>query len=645
MKKFVPKIKIFSLISITVFVGCSEYGMNEKPDDPPGETGGDTFIVDTGPIDTGTPPNEECPSDDPLGFGASVNEECVHEAQFGTFNPIVEWYKPTFANDGDNNRVMSTPIVSNVSDDNGDGFIDENDTPDVVFVTYGESGYNTNGVLRAISGADGAEIWSTPGQGLQGTGGVAAGDIDGDGFVEFVSLTPDRAVAFEHDGTPKWTSDSLSGAIYGISDVCSISDMNGDGDPEIICGNGILNSAGRLIGKGTCGRGGSDGNVGTAAYAADIDGDGILEVVAGNALYEMDGTTIWCNGQPDGYTAVADFDGDGKGDIVVSAGGSVRLQDHDGNVTWQVTIPNGNGGGYGGPPTVADFDGDGEPEVGVASGSRYSVIETDGSIKWQAVTDDSSSGNTGSAVFDFEGDGIAEVVYADQSTLWVFNGLDGTVKLASSEHSNGTWLEYPVVADVDGDGHAEIVVANTAHYQNYTGIRVFGDADNSWMPGRRTWNQHAYSITHVNDDGTIPAPVPSNWPNHNNFRSGDMTIAQGADAPDLRVGTGGYCEIDCEDDKVIFWVHIGNDGLADIEVEATITVELEAADGGLITYDTITVQPSLLSGLYQDSIRIVVPASQLLGKVAINFTAATDALECDETNNGLRIEGPFCQGP
>ena len=44
--------------------------------------------------------------------------------------------------------------------------------------------------------------------------------------------------------------------------------------------------------------------------------------------------------------------------------------------------------------------------------------------------------------------------------------------------ASGTLVEYPVVADVDNDGSAE--------------------------PACRVWNQHAYLITNVREDGTIP---------------------------------------------------------------------------------------------------------------------------------------------
>ena len=48
-------------------------------------------------------------------------------------------------------------------------------------------------------------------------------------------------------------------------------------------------------------------------------------------------------------------------------------------------------------------------------------------LKWQSTTQDGSSNVTGSSVFDFEGDGKAEVVYNDECYFRVYNGADGMV--------------------------------------------------------------------------------------------------------------------------------------------------------------------------------------------------------------------------
>src|SRR5205085_11574491 len=103
---------------------------------------------------------------------------------------------------------------------------------------------------------------------------------------------------------------------------------------------------------------------------------------------------------------------------------------------------------------------------------------------------DYSSAVTGSSVFDFEGDGAAEVVYADEQTLWVYDGGSGAVELALDSHSSGTLMEYPLIVDVDHDGAAEIVVASNDYaFAGSHGITAIGDARGTWAPGRPIWNQ------------------------------------------------------------------------------------------------------------------------------------------------------------
>ena len=79
-----------------------------------------------------------------------------------------------------------------------------------------------------------------------------------------------------------------------------------------------------------------------------------------------------------------------------------------------------------GPPTVADVDGDGQLEIAVAGSSYLTVFETDGSVKWRVPAADSTP-NVGTAAFDFDGDGAAELVYADENDLRLFRGRDGVV--------------------------------------------------------------------------------------------------------------------------------------------------------------------------------------------------------------------------
>ncbi|NOY28306.1 MAG: VCBS repeat-containing protein [Oligoflexia bacterium] len=626
---------------LVLMMGCSDYNFKGNVDPATG-----TVDTGTGPVvettDGGSTDDSTCDDQTLPADVLALNDECFVEYTVGTFTPVVEWTKSSWTVDPTSNNIMMTPIVVSLTDDNGDGLIDDQDVPDIVVVTYG-----SQGTLRAVSGDGSGEIFNVTGQSLQITGAIAAGDIDGDGLVEIIACTSNQVKAFENDGRLKWTSPSLAGHMYGTSDAPAIADMDGDGSPEIMVGNAILNADGSLRGLGSYGMGGVTGNVGTTSFAADIDADGTLELITGNAVYRPDGTAIWHNGGPDGYVAVGDFDGDGLGEIVTMNSGTVRLLDTDGSVIWTATVTSPNAG-YGGPPTVADFDGDGLPEIGVAARSNYTVFDTDGTRLWERSTTDASSGNTGSSVFDFEGDGVAEVVYADETRLWVFNGPDGAVKLESTEHSNGTWTEYPVIADVDGDGQAEIVVPNTT---TYTGITVFGDRDGSWKSGRRIWNQHAYSITNVNDDGTIPTYPDRNWDTYNNFRSGDLTAGQNGEYPDLVVKISDVCTRDCDDDLLVVWVQVGNQGYLGVEDNVDLVVFGLTSDGGKEELYRDSLVDLIDAGVLLPSVQIVIDLSAYPGVVFDDLFATIDGGnssttgvvdECDETNNEDRWGENLC---
>ena len=255
-------------------------------------------------------------------------------------------------------------------------------------------------------------------------------------------------MALKLDGTQLWEVNVPRVGWGGPS----IADIDGDGQPEIIASQTIINSQGNILWNASGGQGGiARGGV---PIVSDLDGDGMKEVIFGNTIYNYDGTLV--RSGIDGFSAVANLQGSSEPEIVIVSNGSIFVRDNSDNLIWQQTIP---GGGHGGTPTVADFDGDGNAEIGVAAASQYSVFNgEDGAIIWSTPVNDASSNVTGSSVFDFDGDGTAEVVYADETTLYVFDGPTGET-LFEVVNSSGTALEYPVVADIDNDSHAEIVVA------------------------------------------------------------------------------------------------------------------------------------------------------------------------------------------
>jgi hypothetical protein len=552
-------------------------------------------------------------SDDDFRDGGPTNPNCSYTPPRADFEPDEEIGWSDSAAFPTKNQVMSTPTVINLTDDNADGFVNQNDVPDVVFNSFDTytCGIYTclgSGVLRAVSGDTFAELWAVApsGNATAPAASVAAGDIDGDGLVELATLRfGGGVIVFDtHQFSPptvKWSCSQLgncdnyaslhAGNQWGGP---ALADLDEDGSPEVIHGAHVYRSDGTLWWVGTGGIG--DNGVGPLSAVADLDGLGHPELVTGNTFYHFDGSIYWDGtGQyTDGFVALGNFDADDRPEVVVVSDGTIRLHNHDGSLAWgPFALP---GAGDGGPPTVADFDGDGQPEIGVADQNTYVMFETDGSLSWQTTTQDFSSSRTGSSVFDFEADGFAEVVYNDETHLRIYDGATGDV-LWERENSSATAYEYPVIADVDNDGNAELVMcANDFSFGAQHGIRVFGDLEDNWVRTRRVWNQHTYHITNVHEDGSVPASEPDGWLLYNSYRQNELAPGEGSafDAPDLAADLPSQVSQDCPN-QIVLRVWVENRGA--IENPAGIPVafyEGDPAAGGVlidVAYTTRPLQP------------------------------------------------------
>ena len=375
---------------------------------------------------------------------------------------------------------------------------------------------------------------------------IAVGDIDKDGFGEIIAMAEDRILyCFEHDGTLKWYSnDGSAGACptavpvgYGPSTYFpppSIADFNQDGAPEVFAGNEVFSgSTGILMAQ--AGVTASRGRPSTAEYAvpAAVDviptGAGIgntqgLELVCGNQVWSVDviaGTMTLetALGTPwfDGFTSIADMDYDGDLDGVIAMytgfGSAARIYIWDLQTPTIMgispTLAGNSGNGAVGQPTIGDFDGDKRLEIGVASRNAYTVFDdlvvsaSPLATLWNRTTVDGSA-TTGSSLFDFDGDGQVEVVYRDESSLFIYNGPNGNI-LETFPCISGSAIEHPVIADVNGDDQTEIVCSCAPFVGSRVGtIKSFRSSRRPWVVSRKLWNQHSYFVVNVNDDLTIP---------------------------------------------------------------------------------------------------------------------------------------------
>lgn len=568
-----------------------------------------------------------CALAEPAPYATPTDAACALEPEVGSFTPVPEWTWTDNPVHPAHNQIMAAPAVANLTDDNGDGRIDDADVPDIVFTAFEGGAYTSPGALVAISGDGGGTLFSivdAGGHRPMGAGGLAVADLDGDGVPSIAVAAEGGLLVVGPDGGFEWFA-SVPSSPYGCP---AIGDIDADGVAEVVFGASVVDGSGVLLWTGTGGTGSSR----YGSFPVDLDGDGLQEVVAGNTVYEHDGTVRWQDAGPDGWPAVGDFDGDGVPELVRTYGGGVDLLDLHGAVLWTFALTDGGGG----PPTVADFDGDGAPEIGVASREVYRVLDGDGTELWANTVQDYSSSVTGSSVFDFEGDGAAEVVYADEETLWVYDGATGAVEMAWEGHSSGTLYEYPLIVDVDRDGAAEIVVASNDYssYKDSRGITVVGDLEDSWAPARPVWNQHAYSISNVSDDGSIPTAPTANWTRWNSFRAGHADLGPGLDLPDLRAGTPEVCLDECGADRIVAWVPAENIGLRSVD---DVAVGLYALGGGTATLLDVLDLGTVVSGKAAWLGPIELTRDQFgpdgLEVRVDDTTLVSGTEECDEHNN------------
>jgi hypothetical protein len=721
-----------------------------------------------------------------VGPRTTSNSECKRLQVVGLFAPKVqcEWAGPPAGDPyPDHKQVLVTPLVADFKLTTQTGELGSIH-PSIVITTYncldGSSGQETGcfGVIRVLDGNTCRQQYSmtgaTPTSSPIGSVTPAIADLDGDGRPDIVtSHIGGGVMGFKYDAASNQFVEMWGGystwnnANFHWNSV-AVHDLDGDAVPEIIqvgVNAAVYSNTGAQLSLTAT----------SQSYAhyihpvlADVDGDGTVELVDGRYVWKFDkALKVWKavgDGTVDttrtlGQVALADFGTfgesagaddraalDGKPEVAVVTSGNVRVQTLGGRIVFgPVAIPNpgAHGSNVGGAPTVGDFDGDGRVEIGVAGATAYAVLDPDcvggaassdqcpttastvptTGILWFTQSQDQSSNQTGSSVFDFEGDGKAEVVYADECFSRVYDGRSGDV-LFSAHHTSCTWYENPVVVDADGDFRSEIVIGSNqscnvtcpavdpihdgmrcetdadcpgvtlcgkeAPADKYgrcrctqtsdcasslltctdpiagpsaagrvcrashpvgvkeSGVKVLADSSDRWVGSRMIWNQHAYAVTNVKDDGKIPslAEWKQNWkePKLNNFRmnvQGDLGPEQ---VPDI-TSSGNSVEFTCGDLGASLRAKICNRGTAPVASGIPVTFykgtrapenkACTAVTSRYLAPGSCEVILCIWSDPAYDPVDIVISADD-------DGTGTGQSTECEEANNLGTLKGVSC---
>jgi hypothetical protein len=241
-------------------------------------------------------------------------------------------------------------------------------------------------------------------------------------------------------------------------------------------------------------------------------------------------------------------------------------------------------------------------------------------------------------------------VYNDEEFFRIYRGSDGW-ELFEEGNSSRTRTENPAIADVDNDGNAEIVFPanNEARFLDpvyNAGLEIWGDPLDRWVGARRIWNQHAYHITNVEEDGTIPGGEAPSWEGLNAYR---QNLAEDPEeilaAPDLRV----RASWECVDAGVLIHITVRNRGGTPVAPgvvigiydgdnrhggerigEVVTTLRLEANDGEDLSF--LWVDPPELP----DTTDVWIVTDEL------EDYPEGSVRECYEGNNRARLEDVGC---
>jgi len=309
--------------------------------------------------------------------------------------------------------------------------------------------------------------------------------------------------------------DFTLGAATAFQIPLAISDLDGDGKPDLVSANGLANTVSVFRNTSTSGSISSGSFASPVNFASgsghlsiaigDLDGDGKPDLAVVNlsdntvSVFRNTSTTgnisfaarvDFATSSIPHYVSIGDVDGDGKLDLAVACWSSntvsvFRNTSTSGNISFAARVDFATAQG---PESVAigDLDGDGKPDLAVANSSGYvSVLRntaTSGNITSGsfATRVDFAAGQFAYSVVigDLDADGKADLAVTNynSNTVSVLRNTATSGNITSSsfaahvDFATGGTPQNLAIGDLDGDGKPDLVVPNSASGVNTVSV-------------------------------------------------------------------------------------------------------------------------------------------------------------------------------
>ena len=364
-----------------------------------------------------------------------------------------------------------------VADLNGDG------KPDVILAGASTGNYyNSYAVSVLLGNGNGTFQAGQTFAGEGGLGSITVADVNADGKADLVTAKAGILSVLLGNGNGTFQPQQTLAFGAGFSSL-AVADVNGDGRLDLVVTN--------------VGRFGNNSNVG---------------VLLGNGDGTFQAQQTFATGFAPDWVTVADVNDDGKPDLVVSDSGYVP----DPGTTLSVLLGNGNGtfqnqmtllsgGQIPQSAVVADVNGDGKPDIVVSNydgNGDVGVLLGNGNGTFRGPQTFATTSNPYSVLAsDVNGDGALDLVVGNPKTgsLGVFPGNgDGTFRPQQTfSTSREPWRGGNVIAvnDLNTDGRLDIVSS--------TGYVLLGNSNGNFTGQVFTISPPADTITGTSNSDSI----------------------------------------------------------------------------------------------------------------------------------------------